>query len=99
MSEPVMDTRAPTGAGMEERRSHLRRRVLKGATLEFNRGFGAFECVVRNISDGGARLSFGDALGVPARFDLRVGPDGEWRHAEVRWRGPSDVGVAFVTAG
>jgi hypothetical protein len=81
-----------------ERRATPRHRTLKGATLEFNRGFGAFECVVRNLSEGGARLVFGDTLGVPTRFDLRIGPDGEWRPALVRWRGLTDLGIAFVEA-
>jgi hypothetical protein len=98
MSIPDTGARVAEEVPVQERRATPRHRALKGATLKFNRGFGAFECVVRNLSEGGARLTFGDPLGVPTRFDLRIGPDGEWRPAQVRWRGASDVGVTFVEA-
>ena len=80
----------------DERRSRQRQRVFKGGTLRFNRGYGALECVVRNVSGRGARLAFGETSAVPSHFDLRIGPDGEWQAAEVRWRTTQDVGVAFV---
>lgn len=84
------------GEVFEERRREMRRRALKGATLTFNGGYGAFECVVRNISEVGARLTFGDASAVPARFDLTMSGDGHSRSAAVRWRSLTDVGVEFV---
>lgn len=86
------------GEVFEERRSEMRRRALKGATLTFNGGYGAFECVVRNISERGARLTFGDASAVPARFDLTISGEGRSRAANVRWRSLTDVGVAFEAA-
>jgi hypothetical protein len=36
-------------ATMDENRRASRRRVLKGGTIEFDRG--AFSCIVRNFSD------------------------------------------------
>lgn len=79
----------------KERRVELRRRALKSGLLSFNNGYGAFQCVVRDISDGGARLAFGAALGVPSCFDLRVGDDGDWLPVSVRWRMGDMIGVAF----
>lgn len=79
-----------------ERRVEQRSRMLKGGTLSFNRGYGALECVVRNLSAHGARLSFGDTSAVPPQFSLRVGPAGQWRQAEVRWRSMTEVGVALA---
>jgi hypothetical protein len=79
-----------------ERRADQRSRTLKGGTLRFNRGYGALECVVRNVSEGGARLAFGDTTAVPHDFELRVGVDGAWRSAEVRWRTLTDVGIALT---
>jgi hypothetical protein len=78
-----------------ERRACGRPRSLKGGLLRFNRGYGTMECVVRNLSAGGARLVFGDAVAVPARFELRIGTDGAWRPALVRWRRDDQVGVSF----
>lgn len=83
------------GAVFAERRADIRRRVLKGATLRFNRGYGAMECVVRNQSADGALLVFGDSSGVPSNFDLAIGGDAP-RRAEVRWRGLAAVGVSLA---
>ncbi len=78
-----------------DRRVARRNRVLKGALLTFNKGYGAFECTVRDLNDAGARLSFGDASAVPSSFILRVSGDERARLASVRWRSASMVGVAF----
>ncbi len=84
------------GEVFEERRSEPRRRVLKGGTLTFNKGYGALECVVRNMSARGARLAFGDTAAVPPRFDLRISGEDTGRIAQVRWRTLKDIGVEFV---
>ena len=83
------------GQVFEDRRREPRHRVLKGGTLTFNNGYGALECVVRNLSAGGARLQFGDTAAVPPRFDLRVSGESKALPARVRWRTITDVGVAF----
>lgn len=84
------------GEPLEDRRAFVRRRVFKGATLSFNKGYGALECVVRNESDKGALLSFGETSAVPPAFDLTVRGGDTVRHARVRWRTLSVVGVEFV---
>lgn len=78
-----------------DRRSGERRRVLKGARLAFNKGFGAFECVVRNLSESGARLSFGETSAVPSQFDLQISGEDVFRKATVRWRTMTALGVSF----
>ena len=55
---------------ISERRVDRRRRALKGAVLRFNRGFGTMEGVVRNESENGTLLSFGDATGVLEELPL-----------------------------
>ena len=83
------------GEVFEDRRAEPRRRVFKGATLTFNNGYGALECVVRNMGDHGARLSFGDASAVPPHFDLRISGEDHARPAHARWRTMTEVGVAI----
>jgi hypothetical protein len=78
------------------RRAERRRRVLKGAVLSFNSGFGAFEAVVRDQSRNGARLAFGDTVGVPPFFELAINGETTKRAAKVRWRSPTLIGVEFV---
>lgn len=79
----------------EERRTEPRQRVLKGATLSFNKGYGALECLVRNLSPKGALLAFGDTAAVPPAFDLRISGQNGPRPAHVRWRTLTLVGVEF----
>lgn len=82
-------------AGGPERRREGRQRALKGAVLSFNKGFSAFECVVRNISAGGARLSLAETFALPSAFTLSMNGAAA-RQAVVRWRSENTVGVAFV---
>jgi len=79
-----------------ERRSQKRHRVLKGAIIRFNKGYGAFECVVRNLSENGAKLTFGDTSAVPVTFELKIAGDERMREAHIRWRSPDTVGVSFA---
>jgi hypothetical protein len=83
------------GALIAERRLTARPRALKSAHIRFNKGFSAYEAIVRDISKGGARLRFGDFVDVPGRFEMRIRPDEEWRGAVVCWRQGFDVGVRF----
>jgi hypothetical protein len=78
-----------------ERRGARRHRVLKGGVLTFG-GIGAFEAIVRNLSDKGAMLSFGDATGVPKNFDLAISGEGAKRQAQLRWRLINLIGIEFV---
>ncbi|KQZ81429.1 hypothetical protein ASD64_10620 [Mesorhizobium sp. Root157] len=83
------------GEVFADRRATVRRRVLKGATLSFNNGYGALEGVVRNESEQGALLHFGETSAVPSRFDLVV-KGSMTRAARVRWRDTARVGVEFI---
>lgn len=92
---PIPNSAAVQDRIFNERRVVERRRSFKGGLLRFNGGYGALECVVRNFSAGGARLSFGEAMAVPPRFELKVGHDGGWHGAAVKWRKGNEVGVAY----
>ncbi|MGT2465649.1 hypothetical protein ACVOMV_11335 [Mesorhizobium atlanticum] len=89
-----METTDSGAAFAGERRIERRRRVLRGATLRFNRGFGVVEGLMRDESEHGAQLSFGDTTGVPQGFEVVV--NGAARAALVRWRSTTLIGVQFV---
>jgi hypothetical protein len=89
---------APAAVALEERRHTQRRRVLKGATLSFNRGYSAFECVVRNQSDGGVRISLAETFAVPTSFRLAISGESQIRSAHVAWRRTDEMGVTFVSS-
>ena len=83
------------GQAFEEKRVSHRRRVLKGATLNFNNGYGSFECRVRNLTEFGAMLEMGETLGVPNRFELKL-DEHHSTVAEIVWRTERKVGVRYI---
>ncbi len=82
---------------MSERRYAARLRSLLGAKAAYNQGRVTLDCVVRNISDGGAMLVVSDAVALPNLFDLDIAQRQCSYRAHVRWRSGRHVGVSFET--
>jgi hypothetical protein len=80
----------------ENRRAVRRRRVLKTATIEFDRR--AYRCAVRNLSEAGAALDVPFALTIPHEFTLVMETDQASRHCRVIWRKENRLGIAFARA-
>jgi hypothetical protein len=80
---------------MTEKRQHPRSHVLRRARIVFRRGFSTIDCVVLDLSAGGARLKVDEWLGMPDRFELRI-ENGPRREAEVRFRDMEMTGVRFT---
>jgi hypothetical protein len=79
----------------QEHRNVARHRALKGAHIAF-KGHGAvIDCVVRNLSDGGACLNVESSIGIPDSFDL-VLDHASVRDCRVTWRKATQIGVAFA---
>lgn len=79
---------------MIEKRRAPRHRVLKHGTLAFNSG-GGVDCMVRNISSGGARLEVANPLRLPQSFTLVIETDQFMRHCHPVWCSENRIGVAF----
>ena len=71
------------------------RSLLRGRAI-FNNGGSTIDCVIKNISDDGARLEIGDAVALPAEFDLSVPHKGRTYRAHIMWRDTNSVGVEFA---
>ena len=82
---------------IEQRRS-LRRRVLKRAKALLHGNNTVLDCVIRDLSDDGARIQIEHASALPMRFKLANISDGEVREVRVVWRKDAMAGVAFMTA-
>jgi hypothetical protein len=78
---------------LDERRAEERHKALKGARIIFNSGYGAMECLVRNQSEHGARLVFGDVAAVPNHFAIYVSGTQQRQNASVQWRYGDQVGI------
>jgi len=91
------DTDADPQSG-EGRRTARRARVLKSAIASFNQNFSSAPCVVRNLSQTGARIEFTDATLVPGQFELHVEIDGYKVDCRRIWTRGNVCGVVFVSA-
>ena len=84
---------------MIERRKHRRIEVLQPATVLRRDGSLVADCVLRDISVGGARLRFDAMLEIPRELSLRMPRGGKvHRHCEVVWQSTHEMGVRFVAA-
>jgi hypothetical protein len=79
---------------MIEKRATPRHRVLKRGTLAFGGG-GGVDCMVRNISSGGARVDIANPVGVPPTFTLVIEADQFMRRCHAVWNDDKRIGVAF----
>ena len=70
-----------------------RKRVLKAGTISFQ-GSG-FDCVVCNMSIGGANLEVESHSRIPDLFDVLIGAENGKHHCRVVWRKEKRIGVAF----
>lgn len=79
-----------------DNRRQVRKRMLKGGTIAFNGRHSTMPCVVRDISDTGARLQVSQANAVPDTFELLIDLDGFEAPVQIAWRDLSEVGVQFT---
>ncbi|HEX8167889.1 MAG TPA: PilZ domain-containing protein [Beijerinckiaceae bacterium] len=80
---------------MDERRESRRRKTLLAGKIVFGADRITMDCSIRDLSMGGARLSFADPVGLPNEFELQLPSRGTVFRAEVRWRRGREVGVKF----
>ena len=78
---------------MSEKRAAVRHRVLKRGTIAF--GGGGFDCTVRNLSTGGARIDLTDPVALPPTFLLVIEADQFIRRCRSVWNNRTQMGVAF----
>ena len=82
---------------MSDKRSSLRSRSFLSAKIIYNHGACTVDCVVRNLSETGAKLKVSEAVTIPQHFELLLG-HGHSHRAAIRWRSGEEVGVAFLDA-
>jgi len=91
----VSDRRKARRTGASPRRNKDRSKTLKSAKIVFNKEQSVIDCFVRDLSDTGAKLVFGDLVAIPRTFLLEL-RDGT-RHACERVRTVGkEVGVRFL---
>jgi hypothetical protein len=81
---------------MSERRRATRQRSLLQGRLFYNKRRNSVDCIIRDISETGARLKFSAAVTVPEALELYVPNRDECFRVRVEWRQGEEVGVTFV---
>ena len=81
---------------MGERRTSARQRsFLRGRILLNNRQV-VLDCLVRDLSEHGARLIFSDSPSIPDVVELDIPQKDRMLRAHVQWRQGEEVGVTFA---
>ena len=77
------------------KRAEVRKRCFLAATISFNRGLTTCECMIRNLSEGGARLDVNSDVSLPTFFHLSIPVQDKRLYAELKWRSENEAGIQF----
>ena len=81
---------------MQERRRFERTKVLKAAKIIFGHSELLIDCVVFDLSTGGAGIQVANPAAIPDDVELTFDAARTLRACRVAWRSESRIGVAFV---
>lgn len=81
--------------GMEEHRNSLRRRTFLKGRIEFNKGQSSAECLVRDLSETGARIALAGSVMLPDHFDLYLPHKAQTISCRLSWSRNGEIGVRF----
>ena len=80
---------------MQDRRQNVRDKVLLGAVAEVREIGATMDCVVRNLSDGGACVELNRSANLPNEIKLTIKHRGRGYLARMIWRQANRIGLAF----
>lgn len=80
---------------MLERRSGPRKRSFLQGRIIYNNRTSSVDCVVRDFTGTGARLSFSGSITIPETFELHIPNKQETYRARMRWNRGSEIGVTI----
>ena len=81
---------------MPERRRFERTKMLKAAKIVLGGSNALIDCVVCDLSIGGAGIKATNATDIPDEFELTFDAARTLRQCRVAWRSEGRLGVAFV---
>jgi len=79
----------------DERRTLVRKRSFLQGRLYFNNRRSSLDCLVRDISNHGAKLKISDSVAVPDFVELYIPNKDETYRAKVQWRTGFELGLTF----
>ncbi len=81
---------------MAERRTSRRTKSFLRGIVYISRKRGALTCLVRDLSEKGARIIFSDTVMLPAVIYLYIPQREQTLRAKVKWRRNDEIGLAFI---
>jgi PilZ domain len=83
---------------MSDRRKSHRQKSLLRAFVYFGNSASPVECIVRDLSEAGARLKFQYLPTTTHDVDIHIPVKGQKLRADVRWQEGDEIGIAFASA-
>lgn len=83
---------------MVERRSIVRHKTFIKGRIYFNNRLSSMECIVRDLTDNGARLEFSESVALPEMFELYMPNKDEYFQAHIEWRKGNNIGISWPPA-
>jgi two-component system cell cycle response regulator len=96
VARPMADAAAAPAHRYENRRSARRNRVLKRGMMVVNDGYSTINCLIRDLSTSGARVTTEDEYMGTDKFSLVIMDSGRRLPAEMRWQRGRELGVRFL---
>ena len=83
---------------MSERRGSRRSKSFLRGFIYVSRKRGALACLIRDLSEKGARIIFSDTVTLPDLVELYIPQREQTLRARVQWRRNDEIGLAFIEA-
>ncbi len=83
---------------MAERRGSRRTKSFLRGFVYVSRKRGALACLIRDLSEKGARIIFSDTVTLPDVVELYIPQREQTLRARVHWRKNDEIGLAFTEA-
>jgi hypothetical protein len=86
------------GQTMGERRNSRRLKSFLRGFVYFDKRRGTMSCLVRDLSDIGARIIFSETVTIPDMINLHIPQKNQTVRARVTWRRGDEIGLGFSAA-
>jgi PilZ domain-containing protein len=97
-ARPVHDRRqGEIAMGEDDRRASPRVKTSLRGCISYDKHAAAADCLVRDMSDTGAKLELSENVVIPYLIDLYIPKKDETLRANVLWRYGDLIGVAFTS--
>lgn len=80
---------------MLERRALVRHKTFIKGRIYFNNRLSSMDCIVRDVTNNGARLEVSESVTLPDAFEIYLPHKDEYFHAHVEWRKGGNLGVSW----